>query len=148
MHKSSDILHKADALNRTPTHTAHHFDWARGTFKGPSLAVRVQIVEVIEPEARERRLLELLKKYHSSRRNRVLVFVLYKKEASRVEERLNKAGWKVCTSSNALFVQTAQWILQEFVCVIDQDRGLRLGEQSLCDAIYHRVFHMVTLKRP
>lgn len=54
-------------------------------------------MEVIEPEARERRLVELLKKYHSSRKNRVLVFVLYKKEASRVEERLQRAGWKVLT---------------------------------------------------
>lgn len=54
-----------------------------------------QIVEVIEPEAREKRLLELLKKYHGSRKNRVLVFVLYKKEASRVEEKLQRAGWKV-----------------------------------------------------
>lgn len=57
----------------------------------------LQIVEVIEPEAREKRLLELLKKYHSSRKNRVLVFVLYKKEASRVEEKLQRAGWKVKT---------------------------------------------------
>ena len=55
----------------------------------------LQIVEVIEPEAREKRLLELLKKYHGSRKNRVLVFVLYKKEASRVEEKLQRAGWKV-----------------------------------------------------
>ena len=55
----------------------------------------MQIVEVIDPEAREKRLLELLKKYHGSRKNRVLVFVLYKKEASRVEEKLQRAGWKV-----------------------------------------------------
>ena len=52
-------------------------------------------MEVIEPEARERRLIELLRKYHSSRKNRVLVFVLYKKEASRVEQNLQRAGWKV-----------------------------------------------------
>lgn len=55
----------------------------------------MQIVEVIETSSRPQRLLELLEKYHSSRRNRILVFVLYKKEASRVEETLNSEGWQV-----------------------------------------------------
>lgn len=55
----------------------------------------VQIVEVIEPTARDSRLDELLRKYHASRKNRVLVFVLYKKEAARVEAMLRKKGWKV-----------------------------------------------------
>lgn len=44
---------------------------------------------------RDRRLDELLRKYHASRKNRILVFVLYKKEASRVESMLSKRGWKV-----------------------------------------------------
>ena len=39
-----------------------------------------QTVEVINPRDRDRRLEQLLQKYHSSRRNRVIVFVLYKKE--------------------------------------------------------------------
>lgn len=55
-----------------------------------------QIVEVIDPMARQDRLDALLKKYHASRKNRVLVFVLYKKEASRIESFLQRRGWKVC----------------------------------------------------
>jgi ATP-dependent RNA helicase DBP3 len=53
-----------------------------------------QIVEVVEDRAREGMLNNLLKKYHSSRTNRVLIFVLYKKEAARVEQTLNRSGWK------------------------------------------------------
>merc|ERR1711962_1564383 len=52
-----------------------------------------QIVEVVEDRAREGLLQKLLNKYHSSRKNRVLIFVLYKKEAARVEENLKRAGW-------------------------------------------------------
>ena len=58
----------------------------------------MQIVEVIDPAARDKRLVQLLQKYHGSRKNRVLVFVLYKKEAARVEQQLQRAGWKVCDS--------------------------------------------------
>jgi len=54
-----------------------------------------QIVEVIEDRARDARLETLLQKYHKSRTNRVLVFVLYKKEAVRVEAALQRRGWKV-----------------------------------------------------
>ncbi len=53
-----------------------------------------QVVEVLEPDARNMRLLELLARYHASRRNRVLVFVLYKKEAPQVESMLSRKGWK------------------------------------------------------
>lgn len=59
----------------------------------------MQIVEVLEDRARDERLQCLLEKYHKSRRNRVLVFVLYKKEASRVEMMLQKRGWKVVSIS-------------------------------------------------
>ena len=42
---------------------------------------------MIDPRQRDRRLQELLKQYHGARRqNRVIVFVLYKKEAARVEQ--------------------------------------------------------------
>ena len=50
---------------------------------------------MIDPAARDRRLEELLHKYHSSRTNRVLVFALYKKEAARLETALQRRGWKV-----------------------------------------------------
>merc|ERR1711962_914848 len=52
-----------------------------------------QCVEVIDDEARLKRLLELLKEHHSSRKNRIIIFVLYKKEAARIEWRLQQKGW-------------------------------------------------------
>ncbi|KAK3121982.1 hypothetical protein QOZ80_8BG0663570 [Eleusine coracana subsp. coracana] len=52
----------------------------------------MQIVEVLEDRARDSRLLALLEKYHTSRRT--LVFVLYKKEAARVEAMLQRRGLK------------------------------------------------------
>ncbi|KAK8950363.1 DEAD-box ATP-dependent RNA helicase 5 [Platanthera guangdongensis] len=54
----------------------------------------MQIIEVLDDRARDSRLIELLEKYHQSQRNRVLVFVLYKKEAARVENMLQQRGWK------------------------------------------------------
>ena len=38
---------------------------------------------------REQRLQQLLKKYHKDRKNRILIFVLYKKEAVRMEKNFN-----------------------------------------------------------
>lgn len=53
-----------------------------------------QLVEVLEPHTRDDQLLALLNKYHSSRSNRIIIFVLYKKEAPRVEALLKRKGWK------------------------------------------------------
>eukprot|EP00879_Flechtneria_rotunda_P000824 GHRR01000948.1.p1 GENE.GHRR01000948.1~~GHRR01000948.1.p1 ORF type:complete len:602 (+),score=256.19 GHRR01000948.1:202-2007(+) len=53
-----------------------------------------QHVEVLEAAARDDRLLALLAKYHSSRQNRIIIFVLYKKEAPRLEAFLKRKGWK------------------------------------------------------
>lgn len=50
---------------------------------------------MVEDRARDGRLHELLQQYHSSRTNRVIIFVLYKKEAVRVEQHLTRKGWKV-----------------------------------------------------
>ncbi|XVF13717.1 hypothetical protein REPUB_Repub08aG0231600 [Reevesia pubescens] len=55
----------------------------------------MQIVEVLDDCARYGRLTALLKKYHESKRNRVLVFVLYKFEAGRIENMLRRSGWNV-----------------------------------------------------
>ncbi|KAL3000072.1 hypothetical protein AAZX31_09G192600 [Glycine max] len=55
----------------------------------------MQIVEVLDDRSRDKRLAALLEKYHKSQRNRVLVFVLYKLEAKRVENMLQEGGWKV-----------------------------------------------------
>lgn len=55
-----------------------------------------QIVEVLDdPRNKERRLLELLKDYHKTRKNRILIFALYKKEADRIEQTLQRAGYNV-----------------------------------------------------
>jgi len=54
----------------------------------------MQIVEVLDDRSRDSRLLALLDKYHKAQSNRVLVFVLYKKEAARVETMLQRRGWK------------------------------------------------------
>ncbi|KAF8947169.1 RNA-dependent ATPase [Haplosporangium gracile] len=55
-----------------------------------------QIVEVLDdPRSKERRLLDLLKDYHKTRKNRILIFALYKKEADRIEQTLQRAGYKV-----------------------------------------------------
>jgi|EP00505_MAST-04D_sp_SCG-Rhode-Island_P000207 ATP-dependent RNA helicase DBP3 len=57
--------------------------------------VRVsQAVEVVDPREKEDKLHSLLGKYHKSRKNRVLVFALYKKEAERLESVLQRKGWK------------------------------------------------------
>lgn len=57
-----------------------------------------QIVQVVkDPFARDPILLDLLKRYHSSRKNRVLIFVLYKKEADRIERLLKSNRW-ACVS--------------------------------------------------
>jgi len=52
-----------------------------------------QHVEVIEDQARTARLLQLLKEHHSSKKNRIIIFVLYKKEAARMEWKLQSKGW-------------------------------------------------------
>jgi hypothetical protein len=50
-------------------------------------------VEVVEGNARDDRLLALLQQHHKSRKNRIIIFVLYKKEAPRVEGLLKRKGW-------------------------------------------------------
>ena len=52
-----------------------------------------QIVEVVEERTRDAKLQKLLQKYHKNN-NRILVFVLYKKEADRVLNGLQAKGWK------------------------------------------------------
>jgi ATP-dependent RNA helicase DBP3 len=54
-----------------------------------------QRVEVLDPKGKDSRLLTLLKDYHKSKKNRVLVFALYKKEAARLENLLQRQGYHV-----------------------------------------------------
>lgn len=53
-----------------------------------------QIVEVVEPYEKERKLLNLLKKIHTGK-NRIVIFGLYKKEAANLENTLIRNGYKV-----------------------------------------------------
>ena len=57
----------------------------------------VQRVEVVDPRSKEMRLLQLIKTHQSgkSRDDRILVFCLYKKEATRVEMFLRNKGLRV-----------------------------------------------------
>ena len=56
-----------------------------------------QEVEVMEDLERRGRLIQLLKQYHSgkNRNDRILVFCLYKKEATRIEEFIRSKGFSV-----------------------------------------------------
>lgn len=57
----------------------------------------VQKVEVVEPRDKEYRLMQLLKQYQSGSQkdDRILVFCLYKKEATRVEGFIRQKGFRV-----------------------------------------------------
>ncbi|CAN6712173.1 unnamed protein product [Malus baccata var. baccata] len=55
----------------------------------------MQMVEVLDEYSCDGRLVALLEKCHKSKENRVLIFVLYKKEATCVEIMLQNGGWKV-----------------------------------------------------
>ncbi|KAE8454067.1 RNA-dependent ATPase [Mollisiaceae sp. DMI_Dod_QoI] len=57
----------------------------------------VQKVEVVDPRNKEFRLLQLLKQYQSGAQkdDRILVFALYKKEATRVEGFIRSKGYRV-----------------------------------------------------
>ena len=56
-----------------------------------------QIVEVIDPYNKQDRLFQLLKQHTAGpkKNDRILIFCLYKKEASRVEETLSRRGFSV-----------------------------------------------------
>ncbi|KAL8692427.1 MAG: hypothetical protein Q9218_002548 [Villophora microphyllina] len=56
-----------------------------------------QRVEVVDPRGKETRMLQIIKQYQSGKNksDRILVFCLYKKEATRVENFLQRQGCKV-----------------------------------------------------
>jgi len=57
----------------------------------------VQKVEVVDPRNKEYRVIQLLKEYQSGKQkdDRILVFALYKKEATRVEQFIRQKGFRV-----------------------------------------------------
>ncbi|RMZ75014.1 hypothetical protein DV737_g5522, partial [Chaetothyriales sp. CBS 132003] len=56
-----------------------------------------QIVEVVDPADKQNRLLQLLKQHTagSKKHDRILIFCLYKKEASRVQDTLSRRGFSL-----------------------------------------------------
>ncbi|KAM9933431.1 hypothetical protein OXX80_006947 [Metschnikowia pulcherrima] len=75
-----------------------------------------QIVEVIDPREKERKLLQLLKKYQSgsNKNDKILIFALYKKEASRVEGLLQRNGYTVSAVHGDLTQQQRTGALGRF----------------------------------
>lgn len=54
-----------------------------------------QIVECVQAHEKDKKLVGLLEKYHKSRKNRILIFVLYKKEAADLQVKLAGRGYNV-----------------------------------------------------
>jgi ATP-dependent RNA helicase DBP3 len=73
-----------------------------------------QTVEVIDGDRKSSRLPQLLQKYHSSRTNRVLIFALYKKEAARVEQEVQRAGYSAIAIHGDLSQAQRTAALQQF----------------------------------
>ncbi|KAE8055723.1 hypothetical protein FH972_012545 [Carpinus fangiana] len=63
-------------------------------FMDPNPVKVLFFVHVLDDRSRDQCLVALLEKYHKSKRNRVLVFVLYKLEVKCVENMLQEGGWK------------------------------------------------------
>lgn len=61
-----------------------------------------QIVEVIDDNnwKKDKRLVELLRKYHASKTNKIIIFGLYKKDIPRIETNLHNEGWKAIGMSS------------------------------------------------
>eukprot|EP01123_Difflugia_compressa_P001753 TRINITY_DN1219_c1_g4_i2.p1 TRINITY_DN1219_c1_g4~~TRINITY_DN1219_c1_g4_i2.p1 ORF type:complete len:416 (+),score=61.96 TRINITY_DN1219_c1_g4_i2:268-1515(+) len=73
-----------------------------------------QIVEVIEQHMRDKRLLELLSKYHESMSNRIIIFVLYKLEAPHLEKLLRNRGYKATSIHSNLNQSQREASLKSF----------------------------------
>ncbi|QEO20469.1 ATP-dependent_RNA_helicase_DBP3 [Candidozyma auris] len=75
-----------------------------------------QIVEVMEPREKERKLIQLIRKYQSGPKkdDKILIFALYKKEASRVELSLQRSGFNVAAIHGDLSQQQRTAALNAF----------------------------------
>ena len=73
-----------------------------------------QRVEVVDPFSKESKLLNLLKEYHKSRKNRILIFALYKKEAARLEGFLKRNGYHVAAIHGDLNQQQRSSAIEGF----------------------------------
>ena len=72
-----------------------------------------QIVEVIDPRDKERRFNQLLKKYDNGK-DKILVFALYKKEATRVENNMRRSNYNVAAIHGDLSQQQRTLALDAF----------------------------------
>lgn len=75
-----------------------------------------QIVEVVDNYDKEKKLIELLQKYQSgkNKNDKILIFALYKKEASRVERTLKYKGYNVAALHGDLNQTQRQHALDSF----------------------------------
>lgn len=56
-----------------------------------------QTIEVIEDRARESRMKAILRQFTAKKKQKILIFALYKKEAERLEYNLQRDGFDVCS---------------------------------------------------
>jgi ATP-dependent RNA helicase DBP3 len=73
-----------------------------------------QIVECVQAQEKDRKLTGLLEKYHKSRKNRILIFVLYKREAADLQQRLQGKGYNVTAIHGDKSQQDRTAALEEF----------------------------------
>ena len=74
-----------------------------------------QYVEVIDPYDKEKRLIQLLNQYQSKNKDdKILIFALYKKEASRIERSLKYKGFEVAALHGDLSQIQRQQALDSF----------------------------------
>lgn len=74
-----------------------------------------QIVEVMDPYQKEQRLLQVINEYQSkNKRDKILIFALYKKEASRVERLLNSRGLDIVAIHGDLSQAQRTHALEQF----------------------------------
>lgn len=74
-----------------------------------------QIVEVIDPYDKEKRLIQLLHQYQKNGKDdKILIFALYKKEASRIERTLKYKGFEVAALHGDLSQIQRQQALESF----------------------------------
>jgi ATP-dependent RNA helicase DBP3 len=73
-----------------------------------------QVVEIVADENKDARLLKLLHEYNPEKEARVLIFVLYKKDAPRVLEKLQRKGYSVGTLHGDSSQQQRTTTMEEF----------------------------------
>ena len=82
-----------------------------------------QIVECVQAFEKDKKLTHLLESYHKTRKNRILIFVLYKKEAADLQVKLAGKGYNVTAIHGVSTMCTACQILYHLiVCNNASDR--------------------------